>query len=182
LESDTTNLLTVFLAQFLTKEKTTPQRVAQIETMDAWLMTLDLHDGGALFDLVKPVYKLVEKAVKAEETEPVATKLATTILAHGPESFLEGNVDLHLSKILLKGVWNPKKKDFCLESILRLLRGRYTGANTDFSLDLSPTQASHAGGPTATSGSIMPRDPPTSAKEVPYSFAGLASSGTRHTA
>jgi hypothetical protein len=186
LESDTTNLLTVFLAQFLTKEKTPQQRIAQIETMDAWLMTLDLHMGGALFDLVKPVYKLIEKAVKSDETEMVATKLATTILSHGPESFLEGNIDLHLSKVLLKGVWNPKKKEYCLESILRLLRGRYTGVNSDFlaldsGLSSQPATSSSTstfGGSTSSSSSVGGLSGSGRQQLPPYAYAGLASTGT----
>lgn len=141
------SLLTAFLIQFMTKDKAVGFRTAQLEILDAWLMTLDMSSGGPCFDLIKQQIKLIEKAQKNEDTEAAATCLLSTILAHGASSFLEKNIDVHLSKLLLKNVWNPKKKDFCLESILRILRGQYTGSQVNFDnvgvLDWLPSRTCH---------------------------------------
>lgn len=120
------SLMTAYLIQFMGKEKSAAFRNAQIEVLDAWLLTLDMSNGGPVFDLIKQQVKTIEKALKSEDTEPAATRLITTVIAHGPASYIDKNVDVHLSKLLLKNVWTLKKKDFCLECILRILRGCYT--------------------------------------------------------
>lgn len=52
-------------------------------------------------------------------------RLVTTILARCPPAFFEEEVDSFLQKRVMKSIFNAKKKDLCLEILLRVLRGKY---------------------------------------------------------
>mmetsp|Transcript_34161 Transcript_34161/g.85733 ORF Transcript_34161/g.85733 Transcript_34161/m.85733 type:complete len:2326 (-) Transcript_34161:173-7150(-) len=100
-----------------------------IEVMNSTLACIDFSRASfaKVAERASDIFKKAYKWLKVEELEAGTLKLMCTILTHGPLKLQEDEMDLFLSKKLLKNVTKDKKQGAYLDAILRLLRGLYVG-------------------------------------------------------
>ena len=76
------------------------------------------------------MYKKAQKWAKSEDLEGLAYNLMATLLSHGPKKTFENEFDTLLQKKIFKKMFNAKtdkRRDDYMNSLLTLLRGRFTG-------------------------------------------------------
>ncbi|KAN0023257.1 hypothetical protein ACTFIU_011424 [Dictyostelium citrinum] len=100
-------------------------RLVQLEALDGMLLSMnDYTTSSGIVEKMKLVYKRAEKLLKSDEFEDRSLKLMCNILSRGPHSIFEEEYESVIKRIW-KSISVPKKRDYSLECILRLLQGRF---------------------------------------------------------
>ncbi|EGC32280.1 hypothetical protein DICPUDRAFT_155776 [Dictyostelium purpureum] len=100
-------------------------RLVQLEALDGMLLSMtDYTQSTNIVAKMREIFKKAEKLLKNDEFEDRSSKLMCSIISRGPPSFFEEDYE-GIMKRIWKSISVPKKRDFSLECILRLLQGRF---------------------------------------------------------
>ncbi len=135
LSEESKNIVSRVLPFIILKDKNT-LRAGPLEVLDSALMSIDFSNNPVIDEKARAAYKFLQKLNEKGDDSAVegpALRLMATILAHGPREYYFKHAYSYVSKTLLKGAFNPKKKDACLAAILTLLQGRHVpGADSPY--------------------------------------------------
>jgi len=127
LADESKNIVSRVLPFIILKDKNT-LRAGPLELLDSALMSIDFSNNPVIDERAHAAYKFLHKLNEKGDDSAVegpVLRLMATILAHGPSEYYLKRAHSFIVKTLLKGAFNPKKKDACLDAILRLLQGRH---------------------------------------------------------